>query len=449
MNRNRDRFYAERDRRTVEYGIADPFEAPAAIVVAPAAAESIPGQVAALALINMAARLHRRLRILIPDVGLTVPALVKGTSLHDVIAGLVHEIDPFNDLVVTGAGAKVELPTVSIGVGPAVQPVLAVTADGFAARLGTEAASFGTAPSTVLGAAAAACLGAAALTQLSVGAAVAPVCLSLWDLTEGWSPGSADVVGPLDLGSVAVIGAGAVASALAYWARHFGVTGDWTFIDGDIVELHNTNRNLGLFARHAGWIDGEPIREPERKADLAAELLGACAYPGWYDDWIASERRQPDLVLPLANGPGLRAAAGQQGEPLLLHATTSENWTADLHRHLAEDDGCIACRLPESTSASLACSTSPLPRASGGSDAALPFLSGSSGLLLLAGLVHLMNGRLSTFDANHWQLHLDLGARHAVTSRTWPCWHTCTVRRNLPQPLRRRLPRGARWSHLD
>lgn len=446
---SRDRFYAERDRRTVEYGLMDPFEAPAAIIVAPAAAESIPGQVAALALINMAARLHRRLRIVIPDVGLAVPSLVPGGSLHEVIAGLVQEIDPFNDLAITATLGRVELPPASIGVGHVGRSVLAVTADRFAARLARDVTPFDVAPSTVIGAAGAACLGAAALTRLSLGEDVAATCVSLWDFAEGSSRGPSDAVGPLDLGFVAVLGAGAVASALAYWVRHLGVTGDWVFVDGDNVELHNTNRSLGLFARHAGWVDGEPIREPAPKADMAAELLGVRSYPGWYDDWVPSEHSPPDVVLPLANGPGLRSAVGQRGEPLLLHATTSTSWTAELHRHLAEDDGCIACRLPESATASLACSTSPLPDAPGGSDAALPFLSGAAGLLLLTGLVHLMNGRLPAFDANHWQLHLDLGPRHLITSRTWPCWQTCTVRRNLPRQLRRRLPRGARWSHLD
>jgi hypothetical protein len=124
-------------------------------------------------------------------------------------------------------------------------------------------------------------------------------------------------------------------------------------------------------------------------------------------------------------------------------------WTADLHRHLAEDDGCIACRLPESTTPRLSCSTSPLPDTAAGNDAALPFLSGSAGLLLLVGLVHLISGRLPGLRPNHWQLHLDLGDRRTVSARNWSCAETCSVRRNLPRQIRRRLPRGARWSHLD
>lgn len=442
-------FYRSRDERTVEYGLCDPFETPVAIVVSEQAAESIAGQIAALGAVNMAARIHRGLRLVVPEVPLAVPGIAGESSLHQEAASLVHEIDPYNDLVVARYLKSRELPETTLGIGPVPNVPVSVTADRFVASLGPDLSPFGTAPSTVIGGAAAACLAAAALTQMSFGRLPAPRSISLWDLAEGnEAVGPADRPGPLDLGSVAVIGAGAVASALAYWIRYVGISGDWEFVDGDVVELHNTSRGLGLLARHAGWVDCELGHHQEMKAPVTAKLLGARSFPGWYDDWLAGNPGQPDLVLPLANGPGLRRAIAQRGEPLLIHATTSRMWTAELHRHLAEDDDCIACRLPESQAASFSCSSSPLPDTLAGHDAALPFLSGGAGVLLLAGLTHLQHGRLPGKSANHWQLHLDLG-RRTLSSRSWRCESSCTIRRHLPRELRRQLPRGVRWSYLD
>jgi hypothetical protein len=446
---SRERFYAERDRRTVEYGLVDPFEDPVGIVVSKQAAESVAGQVAALGLINMAARLHRALRVVVPDVPLMVSSMVGASSLLDEAGRLVLEIDPFNDLVVTAA-TQGAMPTASVGVGRVAGVARCLSADRYAAFLGSDVPDFSAAPSTVLGAGASACLGAAALAGLSLGRDIPPARLSMWELTEARGEPGPDDLAPLELGTVAVVGGGAVACALAYWTQYVAVVDAdaWLFVDGDLIELHNTNRGLGFFSRHAGWPEGEPGGEPAKKAPVVAGLLRADYFEGWYDAWVAARGPRPDLVVPLANGPGLRAAIAERGEPILVHATTSPMWTAELHRHVAEPDGCIVCRLPERSGAPLVCSTSPLPDSSG-NDAALPFLSAGAGLLLLAGLVHLGNGRLATFDANHWQAHLDLVGRRVLSSRHWGCTTNCTLRRNLTQDLRRRLPRSGRWAHLD
>lgn len=446
----RERFYAERDRRTVEYGLADPFEEPVAIVVAPSVAESDAGQVAVLGLANMAARIHRRLRLVVPDAALLVPSMVGATSLVEEVTTLVHEIDPYNELHASDSLTGFDLPEIALGVGPVDGVRLCVSADRYAVSIDRDVAPMGQDPSTIIGAAGAACVGAAALTRMSIGRTVNPRRVSFWAMTEGQvEPGPGERVSALDLGDVAVIGAGAVASGLAYWTRYVGIVGDWVFVDGDVVKLHNTNRGLGLLAADAGWAGGEPGGDIAMKAVVTADLLRVRNYPGWYDDWLVEERGHPDLLLPLANGPGLRSATGQRGEPLLLHATTSRMWTGELHRHLAEDDGCISCRFPDAPMPNFECSTSPLPDTAGPSDAALPFLSGSGGLLLLVGLIHLANGRLPDFDRNQWQMHLDLGDRRTLSSRRWSCSETCGVRRNLPRELRRRLPRGTRWAHLD
>jgi len=138
-----------------------------------------------------------------------------------------------------------------------------------------------------------------------------------------------------------VVGAGGVGSCFAYWLREFGAKGRWPVVDADRAELHNTNRCLGILPRDTGWAGGTA----SFKADLAAELFGGEPHRVWYDEFDQDGFR-PDLVLPLANGQYVRHAIASRGEPLLVHATTSTMWEAQLHRHIPDRDDCITCRMP-------------------------------------------------------------------------------------------------------
>jgi hypothetical protein len=190
---------------------------------------------------------------------------------------------------------------------------------------------------------------------------------------------------------VLVIGAGAVTNALLYWTHQIGVTGVWDVVDGDISELHNTNRCLGMTAADAGWPNGRPTGVAGKKAVIASRLINARPHTDWYHDYLRTHpSRRHDLVLPLANGHGVRAAIAARGEPILLHATTSPQWTAELHRHIPGRDDCPACRMPNADGPQFACSTGPPdPTSSDSGDAALPFLSATAGLMLAISLLEL------------------------------------------------------------
>jgi hypothetical protein len=96
---------------------------------------------------------------------------------------------------------------------------------------------------TVLGAALAACLAAAALFGHQHRGRVAPRRVSLWDFSEGdQAAAGPNQLGPIDVGDVLVVAAGAVGSALCYWLAELRVIGRWSIVDGDWVEVHNTNR---------------------------------------------------------------------------------------------------------------------------------------------------------------------------------------------------------------
>lgn len=76
-------FYRERDDRSVEYmGPIDWAGLPVGIAIDEVTASSRPGQVALLALINMAARLHRHILVAVPDVSLLARTLVPAEDLR-------------------------------------------------------------------------------------------------------------------------------------------------------------------------------------------------------------------------------------------------------------------------------------------------------------------------------------------------------------------------------
>lgn len=432
------RFYAERDRRTREYGVADVFDAPVGIVVGADAAASPGGQLAALALVNMLARMHRRLRLHVPPVPLLRPSLVPAARLDEAAVRLARAIDPFIDLEAGAPGPY------AVGLGTACphEAPWYTGAHGHVACLDRRPVPFDDRGDRSLGAGLAACLAAASLCRQVLGRPQRPVRLSAWDCSEGdRASNGPDLTGPLDVGRVLQVGAGGVGACLAYWLWAFGVTGDWRVVDRDAVELHNTNRALAFLAHHAGWPGGAG----RNKAEVAAALVGGTPLPAWYHE-LDHDGFKPDLVLPLANEHGVRRLVAARGEPVVLHATTSRTWEAQLHRHIPDRDDCIVCRMPEAQATPrFGCAAVTLPQAGAPSaDGALPFLSATAGLLLLSGLFRLQHGNLAAGPENLYAVCFDNVRRAA---RVGAC--RCGCGAVLSRGARRRAHAGRRWSHLD
>jgi hypothetical protein len=458
-----EEFYAARDARTLAYGV-DPgiLSRTVGIVVGPDAAGNPAAQATALALVNLLARVHRSLTLWVPDVELLAPAMVEATGLAEACEAVARAIDPHIQVIAAGPGdmSRPEPGVPSIAIGTDVPPGCTVYlgAERFLAAVDDHPVPISAAPFSVLGGGLAACLAAGELMRALYGHPSRSRRASLWNLGEGDAAEAGPALGmsPIDVGDVAVIGAGAVGSAFAYWMRQLGHVGHWVVVDHDRAELHNTNRCLGMIAADAGWAAGSPRGAPAGKAELAASLMDAEAYDGWYHEWVSLPGRRPDLVLPLANEFDVRRAIGQRGEPVLIHATTSPNWTAELHRHLAGRDGCIDCRLPQAATGAFRCATGPLPESPTASqdsgaqpdrrpDAALPFLSAAAGLLLLTALIQLEHGVFPAHQQNHWRLLFGPGPR--VWSRsTHLCVEGC--QHELAPEIREILNQGRRWAHL-
>jgi hypothetical protein len=448
MTSTRAAFYAERDRRTRQYGgHDDALERAIHLIVGPDAAATRAGQIATLALVNLVARAHRHLVTEIPDVLLRARSLVPANDLQTAATRTALAINPVLDMT-AGAGTPIR-----IGLGQQVPNGLELYLGWLGGRgtISTTPLTAGESdPESIFGAATAAVLGAAAVFRLAHNQPARTTRFNPIELAADHDAGTRDHRTPIDVGDVLAVGARAVTAALVYWLRELGIThGTWDFLDRDDAELHNTNRCMTMTAAQAGWPNGQPANAASNKAAAVAQAIGGRPHPVWYDQWQPHQQARHDLVLPLANERGVRRLIAQRGEPVLLHATTSPNWTAELHRHLPDRDDCIDCRLPDTTTPRMQCSTGPTDVADSKSpDAALPFLSAAAGLMLAAALAALPNGPAMTGRMNHWQLDLTLSTpllrRHQHQQR-----QAC---REQPSATLRRLihesePR--RWDYLD
>lgn len=147
---------------------------------------------------------------------------------------------------------------------------------------------------------------------------------------------------------------------------------------------------------------------------------------GTSDDEIIV-RSTYDLVLALANERAVRGSLQARQLQVLLHATTSANWQAQFHRHLADRDDCIDCRIPPNAPR-LLCASSIVGSSGELADAALPFLSAAAALLLAAGLGRLQEGSLPALPYNF--AALDLASPQPRCQKLFhPCHVGCRVRR--------------------
>lgn len=454
---DRARFYEQRDRRTVGYGIpAHYLERPVDISVGEDAANSPTGQVLVLAALNMMCRVHRRIHMAIPDSDLLVATLTGGRMLREAAEDLAMAINPYIQLSLPPDGS---VPTLGIGGVPAS---LHAGADGYAAEIREDSCPISDHSASTIGAGLAACLGTATLFQLAIESQPVLRRVSLWRFQEGTAAeaGPRLRLGPVDVGDrVILVGAGAVGSAILYWLRLLGTAGHWVVVDGGLVELHNTNRSLGLLAAHAGWPGGLPGGKAANKADVGAPLIGAEPIPKWYHEWVPEMGPRPDLLIPAANACGVRPAISQLGLPLMIHGTTSPRWSAELHRHGPLDD-CLQCRFPSNAFPEFSCAQGPAsprdiptPQGSGvgstntaSGDTALPFLSAGAGLFVVAALCQLDTGYLDD-PINLQRLLFESGIQRSWQGTRKRCRPTC---RGRPSPTARKgLNVGGRWSALD
>ncbi len=443
----RERFYRERDSRTSEYLESDfPVNAPVSIHISADACETQAGQLLLLTLVNQLARIHRELRIVMaaPNTNLLTPALCDASTLGDEACKLASRIDPYGKFDID---TKENSPDhISLGIGAHCCNGLTwyLGFDRSNAQLGAEACLAGNRTSSDLrGAGLAAILGAATAAKAALKYTIKSTILSAWNLACGpdADPGPAEVP-PIDVGRGFMVGAGAVAAAAVYWLTQWGNSSSWTILDHDKVALHNTNRGLLFFPEEAGWSNATSLPKVEC---LSSFLENTVAVDSWYDQ--APEVQQTfDTVLVLANERDVRTIVSSRNDPVQLQATTGRSWLSQLHRHVSGRDDCIRCRMEDIRTPQLACSQAPTASADEPRrpDAALPFLSAASGLMLVSALQRLQDGDFVEAQENVWNwdfrnsLHMSKAARYR-------CRDDCST--VLSANARQKLADRTRWAN--
>ena len=441
-----DRFYALRDRRTVDYLDRDfPGQLPVSIHAGVQACSTRHGQLLLLTLANLLARAHQEVRfsLAVPNAPLLIDALCDATSLGDELARLLARIDPYGTYDVTGLDLTPA--QISVGVGLDCHSDLRwyLGCDRSVAELARRPLRLGRGEVADLrGASLAAIIGAATVFKEALGFESSPTRLSAWNFASGTDadpgPGELPVI---DVGRGLMIGAGAVAASASYWLMQWGNAGFWVIVDGDIVKLHNTNRCLLFFPDDAAWPDGEARR---KVACLCDRLPNTMPIAKWYDQ-TAVNQQQFDTVLVLANERNVRSLVSMRNDPIQLQATTGRSWLSQLHRHIVGRDDCIRCRMADIKSPRFACSEGPTETNDEPSrpDAALPFLSAASGLMLVSTLQRLQLGEIGEEDCNTWRW--DFRSQHDMASMgRHRCRPDCSTL--LPAEAQKKIAAETRWA---
>jgi len=442
-----EEFYARRDRRTNEY-LGNTSFTPQAVHVSigPDAASTLAGQVAAASLVNLLARVHRRITFDLAsgDMPLLIGKRESAETLAEHLLTTMRGIDPCGSFSQAGS-----LPGGILSIGLGEQCTAACTwfigARNSIAFLAKHPQNFAICDGTARGAALASCLGSAALFRSQLGLETVPRILSAWNYEEGeQAEEGPESLETLNVGRVLMVGAGAVGSCLAYWLQLFGCAGDWVVVDKDEVEMHNLNRSLLFTPVDAGW----PDETPQNKCDVIARALSnATPVHEWYDEFAARDYTGFDVVLCLANERGIRHTLSCRNYSVLLHATTGTNWLSQLHRHIPGIDDCAFCRVGEVVPVKFGCSTGEVVSSAGErSDAALPFLSASSGLMLATLLQRLQAGTLASMNVNEWRWDFDSLYKFAGRAKH-ACSEACS--RTSAASIRRQLHLRGRWKHLE
>ncbi len=442
------RFYQERDARTLAFlGADSPRDLSVSVHAGEDACWTHPGQLLLVTLANQLTRFHRRVYFSLtsPSAALLTPSACGMATLGDEMQTLSKRIDPYGSFDVRRQPGMRS--GVSLGVGRDVPSGLTWylgfdRSNGNLSKRRCTLSSNGT--GDLRGAGLAAILGAATAAKSALGIESNATTLSAWNLATGEcaDPGPADLPA-IDVGLGLMIGAGAVGNGVVYWLTQWGNESQWTIVDGDVVELHNTNRCLLFFPDQAGWQN----ERPQRKAPcLSRHLSNATAVDEWYHN-MSSHGKHFDTVLVLANEWDVRTQVSWRNDPIQFQATTARSWGSQLHRHIAGRDGCVRCRMADIREPQMACGevdTATRTRPEQG-DAALPFLSAASGLMMVSALQRLQLGEFGKNDVNTWRW--DFRSTHKMyTPGHSPCRRQCPTQ--LPKEPRKHIADMTHWAGM-
>lgn len=360
--------------------------------------QTLSGQIMLITACNLLSRWCRCVSIAISEAHVDARIDARKCGAIDFITDQMRDADPFGCFEAIhqlNSGADIQL---HIGDNPrtcAARSVV-ISSSGWLAAISRDVALLPRTDSpNVIGALAAACFGVAQVFKLAINwpndQLIADGVFDLFSLSRASTFNSLtdhDYLSAPDIGKLLMIGAGSVGSAVAYCLSLMNASCELDVVDRDVVKVQNFSRSPIFGKRSYG------IAKVNAVVDyLSASSVTPRPYNMWWEEFTRSHDRQTgrfDAWLPLANEFGVRWSMQNNYPPLLIHASTTQNWGVNHGRHRFGRDDCLVDRFPSEVSHdALRCSTGEIRIESTQVDAALPFLSMFAGVLVAAELARL------------------------------------------------------------
>jgi hypothetical protein len=402
---SKEEWYRIRDDRTKRVDGTSGFEGYSlGVVIDPKKGSSYAIQVMAIIALNILARWCRKIKIEIPKETVSCLPHGRGQNFKEVLERMMKDADPFGDFTFGSVKGKDVNQVLLIGQNATSPIKLSVRIDGWGWIAGVDQgveSSFNSAyDKNPVGPAFASCLGVAEIFRQAVGLS-SPTSYSNWYslFTLGRAENPTQLYNPQyipqpNLGRIHQVGCGAVGSSLDFLLPLTDWQSELFMIDFDKVEFTNCNRSLCL--------NPFDVIQQKYKVDVCSETLKTSRmqpvpFVGSYGQFVSKGYfldNPPDIILCLANEQNIWSCIQHNYPPLVLHATTTQNWGLNFGRHIPLKEWCILCRFGDEVKHEFTpeCSTGHIEVEGNRNQSALgalPFLSTSAAILVLSELAKL------------------------------------------------------------
>ena len=410
----KEEWYSKRDDRTIRVDGAKGFEHySVGVIIGDSVRSDYSLQVLALTAVNILARWCRQITIEMPsNVNSQLPTS-RGEDYCKLLKDVTEMADPYNDFSFDVVSEESVDRVLAVGSPERRFHSDQVFADGAGwlsgVRLGREPLDLpASLDANPVGPAFSACLAVAEIFRLACGTSSPEPhtdWYSLWncDLLEDAPSGHHGFphVRELDLGLIYQIGCGAVGSCLDFLLSMSELQGNILLIDYDKCSVTDCNRSM-IFGACDGLLGKSKILVCEKAFESTRVVPHH--FEGDYSTYIATGqylKNPPDAVLCLANEYNVWETIQQNFPPIVLHATTTINWGLNLGRHLPKLDWCILCRFRDEVRATFRppCAEGTITTTESSDRpivGVLPFLSPAAAVLVLAELIRVASGKLSS-----------------------------------------------------
>lgn len=345
------------------------------------------GQVAALTLVNLLARMTPSVGIDLPDLRIVEPLPWAGADLRETALASMFAADPYGHF-------EVRVPNSSdyrLRLGRQ-ESDLTVHGVGWGAYLGSgESPLTPESSPNPFGAAFAAILAAAHLFATDFGPAPTGQVFNTLDWSHSPPPDDAPVAPGLALGNLWTVGTGSVGTAVLHFLTLLTRNFSCRLFDMDLVKVHNLDRSPTFTVSDVGLMKVDALAAFLSRVgvgDVQVEPVALDEAPSWKN----RQSGRPDILLAAANERNVRYQIESRYPPVQVYGTTGKNWQAAVIRHVPLVDACSKCLFPEDeVTTSTQCATDQIAQGGGNDqvDAALPFLSFAAGLMAAAEVVKL------------------------------------------------------------